>query len=54
MLHHIKNGCTTADAIQRALYVASSEEFIDKLEKSWEEHAIAQAQLIEALAARGE
>jgi hypothetical protein len=54
MLHHIKNGCTTADAIQRALYVAPSEEFIERLEKSWEEHAIAQAQLIEALAASAE
>ena len=54
MLHHIKNGCTTADAIQRALYMTPSEEFLTKLEKSWEEHTIAQAQLVEALASTTE
>ncbi|MFP4054658.1 MAG: peptidase MA family metallohydrolase [Phycisphaerae bacterium] len=52
VLHHIKHGSTVAEAIQRALYLVPSEEFLSELAGSWEEYAISQAQLIQAMAAK--
>ncbi|MFB3890970.1 MAG: hypothetical protein ACE15C_02975 [Phycisphaerae bacterium] len=51
-LEHVKGGCTVADAVQRALYVSSSETFLPALASAWEDCALQQAQVIRAL--RGE
>lgn len=45
----LKDGCTVADALQRALYLPPHDEFIDALAESWEAHAVAQAQFQRAL-----
>jgi len=49
-LEHVKSGCTTADALQRSLYLPVSESFVPALASAWEDHAIEQAQYLEALA----
>ena len=49
LLEHVKGGCTISDAIQRALFVPYREDFITTLTAAWENHAIADAQYIQAL-----
>ncbi len=51
VLDHVKSGASVSEAIQRALYMPEDPEFFSKLAKSWEEHAIAQAQIVQALTA---
>jgi hypothetical protein len=48
-LSHVKCGCTVVDAVQRALYLAPEESFLPALASAWEDHAVAQAQYLEAL-----
>jgi hypothetical protein len=48
-LSNVKSGCTVADALQRALCVPASESFVGALASAWEDHAVAQAQYLEAL-----
>jgi hypothetical protein len=48
-LDHVKGGCTVADALQRSLYMPAREDFLPSLASAWEDHAIEQAQYIEAL-----
>jgi hypothetical protein len=48
-LEHVKGGCPIADALQRSLYVPASESFLPALASAWEDHAIEQAQYLEAL-----
>jgi len=48
-LENVKGGCTVADALQRALCVPASESFVGSLASAWEDHAVAQAQYLEAL-----
>lgn len=50
-LANVQEGCTVIDALQRSLYTPASESFSNDLASAWEDHAIAQAQFIEALAA---
>ncbi len=52
MLHHVKHGCSVSDALQRALYVPPSRTFLVELADAWEEHAIAEAQIVRALTQR--
>lgn len=51
-LENVKSGSTTAEALQRALYIPPDEEFLTALAAAWQDYAIAQAQYIRAL--RGE
>ncbi len=51
-LAHVKNGCTTVDALERALYSPPGEDFAPKLAEAWADEAVAQAEMIRAL--RGE
>jgi len=48
-LGHIKDGCTVRDALQRALYLPPDSRFMGELASAWEEHAVAQAQIVQAL-----
>ncbi|MCD6304645.1 MAG: hypothetical protein J7M21_06755 [Planctomycetes bacterium] len=49
-LEYVKDGCTISDALQRALYMPSSETFLERLASAWEDHAVEQSQFLEALA----
>jgi hypothetical protein len=49
LLKHMKAGSTFTDALQRVLCVAQDEAFTQRLERAWEEHAVAQAQFLKAL-----
>ena len=49
-LEHIKGGCTVVDAIQRSLYLPADATFLSSLASAWEDHAVEQAQFMEALA----
>lgn len=51
-LGHLKAGCSVSDALQRALYLPPEGPFLHQVASAWHDHAIARAQLIEALAAR--
>jgi hypothetical protein len=51
-LEHVRSGCTTADALQRSLYLPANDGFIPALASAWEDHAVEQAQFMEALAAK--
>jgi hypothetical protein len=51
-LEHIRSGCTTADALQRSLYLPANDAFLPALASAWEDHAVEQAQFEEALAAK--
>ena len=48
-LTHLKSGCSTPEALQRAMYLASDERFFAQLEEAWRDHAIAQRQILQAL-----
>lgn len=48
-LGNVKGGCTVADALNRSLCQPVDESFIPALASAWEDHAIAQAQFLEAL-----
>ncbi len=50
-LGNIQQGCTVADAVQRSLYMPAADSFTADLANAWEDHAIAQSQYLEALAA---
>jgi len=50
-LANVQEGCPVADALQRSLYTPASESFTADLANAWEDHAIAQSQFLEALAA---
>jgi len=51
LLTNLQQGCTVADALQRSLYMPASDSFTADLANAWEDHAIAQSQYLEALAA---
>jgi hypothetical protein len=51
LLANVQQGCTVADAVQRSLYIPAADSFSADLANAWEDHAIAQSQYIEALAA---
>jgi hypothetical protein len=48
-VEHLKDGCTVADSLQRALFVPADDSFIPQLWSAWTEVAIAQAQDLHAL-----
>jgi hypothetical protein len=48
-LSHVKDGCDAADALGRASYLPHSDQFLADVASAWEEHAIAQAQTVQAL-----
>ena len=50
-LGNVQEGCTVSDAIQRSLYIPADDAFTTELASAWEDHAVAQSQYIEALAA---
>jgi hypothetical protein len=50
-LDNVQQGCTVADAVQRCLYMPAADSFTADLANAWEDHAIAQSQYLEALAA---
>ena len=49
LLYHVKSGCHLTEALQRALYAPPDELFLPSLTAAWEDHAVADAQFIEAL-----
>jgi len=49
-LSHVKDGCAIGDAIQRALCVPDSEQFVPALGREWQDRTVAQAQFLRALA----
>ncbi|MFP4354026.1 MAG: peptidase MA family metallohydrolase [Phycisphaerae bacterium] len=49
LLEHMKDGSTFTDALQRALAIPHDETFAKRLEEAWQDHAIAQAQFLNAL-----
>ena len=51
-LEQVKNGCGVIEALQRALYLPQSEDFLATLQAAWENYAIAQGQYLRALASR--
>jgi len=51
LLANVQQGCPVADAVQRSLYMPADDSFTADLANAWEDHAIAQAQYLEALAA---
>ncbi len=50
-LANVQEGCTVIDALQRSLYTPANDSFSAELASAWEDHAIAQSQFLEALAA---
>jgi len=48
-LDNIKQGCTVADALQRALYSPHDDKFLAEVASAWEDHAVTQAQYLKAL-----
>ena len=54
LLAHVKDGYTVVDAMQRSLYLPAEESFLPDLASAWEDHAVAQAQYLRALAAADE
>jgi len=48
-LDHVKSGCEVAEAIQRALAVPGEESLLPALAAAWEEQAVADGQILEAL-----
>ncbi len=48
-LDNVKSGCTVVDALQRALYIPHSDEFLPRLAETWEQNAIADVQFVRAL-----
>jgi len=53
-LGHVKEGCTAADALQRALYSPDDPAFTRKLAAAWEDHAITDAKILRALSEQPE
>ena len=51
LLANVQQGCPVADAVQRSLYMPAADSFSADLANAWEDHAIAQSQYLEALAA---
>jgi hypothetical protein len=51
-LEYVKSDCPVGEAIQRALYMPSSDAFMPDLEAAWEEQAIADRQVLEAISAK--
>jgi len=49
LLLHVKDGCSLADALERALYVPHKEGLLTSLATAWENYAIEQAQYLRAL-----
>jgi hypothetical protein len=49
VVEHLKDGCTVADSLQRALFVPADDSFIPQLCSAWTEVAISQAQDLHAL-----
>ena len=49
-LSHVKDGCAVGDAIQRALCVPDSEQFVPALGREWQDRTVVQAQFLRALA----
>jgi len=48
-LSHLKAGHAVADALERALYRPAEEDFLAQLSEAWEDHAIAQGQVLREL-----
>lgn len=48
-LDQIKAGCTVVEAIERAMYIPRDEPLLPDLTTAWEDYAIAQAQMLNAL-----
>jgi hypothetical protein len=48
-VEHLKDGCTVADSLQRALFVPADDSFIPQLWSAWTEVAISQAQDLHAI-----
>ncbi len=53
-LEHVKSGCSTIEAVQRALYLAPEDSFATALAAAWEDQAIQQAQIIRSLQGRAD
>jgi len=53
-LHHLKTGCATVDALERAVCAPQDEAFAAQLAAAWEEDAAAQAQIVRALRGQDE
>ena len=51
-LSHVKGGCSIGDAIQRALCVPSSEQFMPELARAWQDRSVEQAHFLRALVDR--
>jgi len=51
-LENVKRGCTTSDALQRSLCLPMDDTFLPAVASAWEDHAVAQAQFVQALADR--
>ena len=53
-LHHLKTGCATVDALERAVCASPDETFAAQLAAAWEDDAAAQAQIVRALRGQDE
>lgn len=51
-LAQVKNGCTVAESLQRALYLPHRKNFLAELHAAWKNHAAAQAQYLRELSGR--
>jgi len=48
-MDHLRDGCSVQDALQRALVAPHDEDFLLRLASAWEDHAIADAQFLQAI-----
>jgi len=48
-LQHVRGGSPVAEAVQRCLYVPSTDRFLPRLADAWEDYAVTQGQFLQAL-----